>query len=86
MLKLNAGVAVSDVLAGRKTVGSISGNIAFAGQHASPCFLRRYTGYVEQFGQCLMPQDQTSDQSSRLLDRCSTLLILCMALELQLAI
>ncbi|CAK0783380.1 hypothetical protein CVIRNUC_006579 [Coccomyxa viridis] len=38
-----------DVLAGRKTVGTISGRILFAGQHATKTFLRRYTGYVEQF-------------------------------------
>ncbi|KAK9823062.1 hypothetical protein WJX81_005585 [Elliptochloris bilobata] len=38
-----------DVLAGRKTVGTISGQILFAGQHATRTFLRRYTGYVEQF-------------------------------------
>ena len=36
----------------RKTVGTISGQILFAGQHASRTFLRRYTGYVEQFGEC----------------------------------
>ena len=41
----------ADVLAGRKTVGTISGQILFAGQHASRTFLRRYTGYVEQFGE-----------------------------------
>ena len=40
----------ADVLAGRKTVGTISGQILFAGQHATRTFLRRYTGYVEQFG------------------------------------
>ncbi|KAK9904696.1 hypothetical protein WJX75_000743 [Coccomyxa subellipsoidea] len=38
-----------DVLAGRKTVGTIAGKILFAGQHATRTFLRRYTGYVEQF-------------------------------------
>ncbi|CAK0754674.1 hypothetical protein CVIRNUC_002316 [Coccomyxa viridis] len=37
-----------DVLAGRKTVGTISGKVAFGGQGASRGFLRRYTGYVEQ--------------------------------------
>ena len=40
----------ADVLAGRKTVGTITGKILFAGQHATKTFLRRYTGYVEQFG------------------------------------
>lgn len=38
-----------DVLAGRKTVGDISGTLRFAGHPASRTFLRRYTGYVEQF-------------------------------------
>ena len=39
-----------DVIAGRKTVGTISGKILFAGQKGTRTFLRRYTGYVEQFG------------------------------------
>ena len=34
-----------------RTVGTISGRILFAGQHATKTFLRRYTGYVEQFGE-----------------------------------
>lgn len=38
-----------DVLAGRKTVGTITGVVKYAGATASPAFLRRYTGYVEQF-------------------------------------
>ncbi|EIE18756.1 ABC family transporter: multidrug, partial [Coccomyxa subellipsoidea C-169] len=38
-----------DVLAGRKTVGQIHGDILFAGHKPSQAFLRRYTGYVEQF-------------------------------------
>ncbi len=38
------------MLAGRKTVGTIDGAIAFAGVKPTPEFLRRYTGYVEQFG------------------------------------
>ena len=37
-----------DVLAGRKTVGKIQGDIQFGGQKPSKNFLRRYTGYVEQ--------------------------------------
>jgi ABC-type multidrug transport system ATPase subunit len=41
-----------DLLAGRKTVGEVQGSIRFAGQKASQQFLRRYTGYVEQFGGC----------------------------------
>jgi ATP-binding cassette subfamily G (WHITE) protein 2 len=40
----------ADVLAGRKTVGAISGKVLYGGHHASKNFLRRYTGYVEQFG------------------------------------
>lgn len=42
-----------DLLAGRKTSGSRTGDILFAGQPPSQQFLRRYTGYVEQFGGCL---------------------------------
>lgn len=38
-----------DVLAGRKTVGTISGEILFGGMKPTSMFLRRYTGYVEQF-------------------------------------
>ena len=39
-----------DVLAGRKTSGRAEGSVLFAGVRASSMFLRRYTGYVEQFG------------------------------------
>ncbi|CAK0787534.1 hypothetical protein CVIRNUC_010754 [Coccomyxa viridis] len=38
-----------DVLAGRKTAGKTSGSILFAGVRPTSMFLRRYTGYVEQF-------------------------------------
>ncbi|KAK9867424.1 hypothetical protein WJX84_007320 [Apatococcus fuscideae] len=38
-----------DLLAGRKTTGELQGRILFAGQPPSQAFLRRYTGYVEQF-------------------------------------
>ena len=41
-----------DVLAGRKTTGTIEGDLRFAGHVGSREFLRRYTGYVEQFGAC----------------------------------
>ena len=41
----------ADVLAGRKTVGTIKGVVVFAGHKPSRSFLRRYTGYVEQFGE-----------------------------------
>ena len=37
-----------DLLAGRKTVGTTSGEITYGGQKASKSFLRRFTGYVEQ--------------------------------------
>lgn len=38
-----------DLLAGRKTVGKTEGDILFAGNKPTRPFLRRYTGYVEQF-------------------------------------
>jgi ABC-type uncharacterized transport system YnjBCD ATPase subunit len=38
-----------DVLAGRKTVGTTTGTLLFSGQKPSRAFLRRFTGYVEQF-------------------------------------
>lgn len=38
-----------DILAGRKTVGTIKGDIRFGGIQPTMMFLRRYTGYVEQF-------------------------------------
>ena len=41
-----------DLLAGRKTVGQLEGAVAFAGNKPTPQFLRRFTGYVEQFGGC----------------------------------
>ena len=40
-----------DVLAGRKTAGKTIGSILFAGVPPTTMFLRRYTGYVEQFGE-----------------------------------
>ena len=39
-----------DVLAGRKTAGKVEGRVLFAGLKPTSMFLRRYTGYVEQFG------------------------------------
>ena len=39
-----------DLLAGRKTVGAISGSIRIAGRPPTREFLRRHVGYVEQFG------------------------------------
>ena len=50
------GVARADVLAGRKTVGTIKGTVVYAGHKPSRSFLRRYTGYVEQFGDALPSQ------------------------------
>lgn len=38
-----------DILAGRKTQGKIEGKLLFANQQPTKTFLRRYTGYVEQF-------------------------------------
>eukprot|EP00884_Botryococcus_braunii_P016488 jgi/Botrbrau1/3522/Bobra.341_2s0049.1 len=38
-----------DVLASRKTVGTLTGTLLFGGQRATRTFLRRYIGYVEQF-------------------------------------
>ena len=43
-----------DVLAGRKTTGTTSGTIGFAGRQPTRTFLRRYAGYVEQFGELQM--------------------------------
>ena len=38
-----------DILAGRKTTGEIQGDVRFGGIKPTMMFLRRYTGYVEQF-------------------------------------
>jgi ATP-binding cassette, subfamily G (WHITE), member 2 len=38
-----------DILAGRKTVGRLEGELLYGGVSPSRTFLRRYTGYVEQF-------------------------------------
>ncbi len=39
-----------DVLAGRKTAGELTGQVLMGGKPPSRAFMRRYTGYVEQFG------------------------------------
>ena len=39
-----------DLLSGRKTVGSMTGEIKIAGTVPTRSFLRRFTGYVEQSG------------------------------------
>lgn len=57
MLELQMGPSGSgkttllDLLAGRKTVGKTAGSILFAGNKPTRPFLRRFTGYVEQFGE-----------------------------------
>mmetsp|Transcript_144 Transcript_144/g.316 ORF Transcript_144/g.316 Transcript_144/m.316 type:complete len:615 (-) Transcript_144:60-1904(-) len=38
-----------DILSSRKEVGSLEGEVKFGGIKPTPMFLRRYTGYVEQF-------------------------------------
>lgn len=38
-----------DILAQRKTVGKVTGEVLIAGQKPTQTFLRRYSGYVEQF-------------------------------------
>lgn len=41
-----------DILSGRKNAGKITGEVLMGGNKPSVPFLRRYTGYVEQFGAC----------------------------------
>lgn len=41
---------VADIMAGRKTVGTIDDAFKVGGAKLMPMFLRRYIGYVEQFG------------------------------------
>lgn len=38
-----------DVLAGRKTQGKITGTMSYGGYKPTKQFLRKFTGYVEQF-------------------------------------
>lgn len=45
---------LADVLACRKTAGELSGQILIGGKPPSRSFMRRYTGYVEQFGAYLL--------------------------------
>jgi ATP-binding cassette subfamily G (WHITE) protein 2 len=40
-----------DILSGRKTTGNIQGQVKFGGALPSRAFLRRYTAFVEQFGE-----------------------------------
>ena len=58
----------ADVLAGRKTTGTITGEVLYAGKPVTTTFLRRFTGYVEQFGK-LCPLG-TSDHTMILLCIC----------------
>eukprot|EP00884_Botryococcus_braunii_P013710 jgi/Botrbrau1/2233/Bobra.101_2s0061.1 len=44
-----------DLLAGRKTIGEMKGEVLFAGATPTKPFLRRYTGYVEQ-NETLLPE------------------------------
>lgn len=40
-----------DVLAGRKTVGEVSGVVSYSSIRPTQRFLRRFVGYVEQHGE-----------------------------------
>lgn len=51
---------MADVLAGRKTVGKIEGTVTFGGVEVSRHYLRRHTGYVEQFGELCSSQNTLS--------------------------
>ena len=44
----------ADVLASRKTAGELSGEVLIGSKPPSRSFMRRYTGYVEQFGERLL--------------------------------
>ncbi len=50
LLKCLLTACYADVLACRKTAGELSGQILIGGKPPSRMFMRRYTGYVEQFG------------------------------------
>ena len=43
-------LCAADVVAGRKTAGELTGQVLVGGKPPSRMFMRRYTGYVEQFG------------------------------------
>lgn len=45
----NTALCAADLLAGRKTSGTTSGEILFSNTKPSKAFLQRHTGYVEQF-------------------------------------
>ena len=52
--KEKAAVFAADVLAGRKTAGELTGQVLVGGKPPSRTFMRRYTGYVEQFGKAIL--------------------------------
>ena len=52
--------AHADVLAGRKTAGELTGQVLMGGKPPSRAFMRRYTGYVEQFGETATTTPKTS--------------------------
>ena len=41
-----------DILSGRKNTGKVTGELLYSGNKPSKQFLRRFTGYVEQRGEC----------------------------------
>jgi hypothetical protein len=43
-------VTCQDLLSGRKTQGTMAGTLLFGSQAPTRSYLRRHTGYVEQFG------------------------------------
>ena len=49
---LSAAQTLLDILSGRKTTGKIEGDVKFGGVKPTHAFLQRYTGFVEQFGEC----------------------------------
>lgn len=61
LLMSRPSAALLDILSGRKTDRrGVSGEILYSGNKPSPQFLRRFTGYVEQRGEC---QDKSAAAS-----------------------
>ena len=52
LLCLSAAQTLLDILSGRKNTGKIEGDVKFGGVKPTHAFLQRYTGFVEQFGEC----------------------------------
>ena len=48
----SAAQTLLDILSGRKNTGKIEGDVKFGGVKPTHAFLQRYTGFVEQFGEC----------------------------------